>query len=184
MLYNKIKNIIKKKFIKEEVPKLPVTIINEFVKDFGKETVHLKFFFEVYSHHHMRAKIEERMKLFERHHNNWKEVQKVAMAMVTLHETIKKTWIIKKQKNVVGKRKTNKQIYNMLFNLVKNKKMIEILAKNGELACEHGVKLQREYLYHITNPRIKKSFETTLVDAYNLWKEFTASVKEKEYVIE
>jgi hypothetical protein len=186
MPYQKIKAMLKQ-FLKtkQETPDLPTEVIDEFIKDFEAEVAHLKIFFSVYKRHHMRPKIEKRMKLFENHHDHWKEVQKTAAAMVKLAETAKKTWSTKKKKGITGETKTNKQIYNMLFHTLSktNKGAIHRLAEKGEIACEHGVKLQRKYLFHITDKRIKKSFEKALVDAYKIWDEFTDAIKEREYKI-
>jgi hypothetical protein len=184
MPYKKVKTLLRRLLKrKPETPQLPINIINEFVTDFEKETAYLKTFAQVYKHHKMRAKIVKRMQLFEDHHDNWKEVQKVADAMLTLSETIKKSWTTKKEKALEGKTKSNRQIYDTLFQTLskKNKAAIRRLAMKGEIACEHGVKLQRKYLYHIKDKRIKKSFEKALVDSYNIWEEFTNAIKEEKY---
>jgi hypothetical protein len=187
MPYKKIKSLLKNLFKnKPETPELPITIITEFTTDFEKETDHLKTFLSVYNKSKMRAKIEKRMQLFEgTHDKDWKEVQIVANAMITLAKTAKKSWTTKKQSSMGEKTKTNRQIYNILFHTLskRNKVAIRRIAEKGEIACEHGVKLQRRYLFHVTDKRIKKSFEKALVDAYKIWEEFTDAIKEEKYKV-
>jgi len=180
-----IKKLLRKLKPKKQTPELPISVINEFVEEFENETKNIEIFLSVYKKHKMRKKIEKRMKLFEGHHNKWKDVQKVANSAVLLSKTIKKQWTIKKQKAWINKIRKRKQIYNALFNITsnKNKSALRLMREKEEKACEAGVNLQREYLYSITDKRIKKTFEEALVDSYTIWKKFTSALEEEKYKI-